>query len=235
MPIYSIKFIDRKTIARETVELSFEKPADFNFVPGQYCGFTLTNTNNHLPLTRRFSILSAPFEPIIRIATRIQATDYKQALMQLTKNDTIKIAGPTGNFVLHDEKDIPAVFLAGGIGITPFYCMIKQLAHKQEKRKIILFYANNSIEDAPFLDEFNELKISYPSLTFIPILQHAANDWPHERGLITASLIDNYFDSNNKAIYYVCGSPHMVQAMQRTLDELAIPSENIKLEDFPGY
>lgn len=235
MPIYQLVLVSQKTVARQTIEYIFEKPSHFLFKPGQYGGFTLVDSDTNTPVTRRFSLLSAPFEPVIRMTTRIQSSPFKKALLALQPGETIKFAGPAGAFVLNDDIETPAVLIAGGIGITPFYSMIQDNQHLNLKRPLVLFYGNNTLEDAAYLDEFTDFARQNPSFSFIPILQNPPEHWLGEKGIITASLIDNYFDCSQSAIFYVCGSPRMVQATQQMLAEIGIPPERIIIEDFPGY
>lgn len=235
MPIYQLKLIKQEIVAKQTIEFAFTKPDNFHFIPGQYGGFTLINPETKTPITRRFSLLSAPEEPTIRITTRIQPSDFKKALSALKPNEHIKFAGPTGTFVLHEDTNIPAVCLAGGVGITPFYSMIQHCKMANIIRPITLFYGNNTEEDAAYFNEFIMLAKEHSFFKFIPIFQQPSAAWQGEKGLISASLIDNYVDCQKPAIFYACGSPTMVQAMQRALAELDIPQSNIKVEDFPGY
>lgn len=235
MAIYQLLLIEQKQVANQTIEFIFDKPDNFKFTPGQYGGFTLIDQKTNTPITRRFSLLSSPEENVIRITTRVQESNFKNALLALKPKDTIKFAGPTGTFVLHHDVTVPAVLIAGGIGITPFYSMIQHLQQTQITRPIVLFYGNNTIADAAYFQELTALAQQQPSFTFIPILQNPSPDWQGEKGFITASLIDNYFDCSKPAVFYVCGSPAMVQAMQRVLVELEIHVDNVKVEDFPGY
>ena len=235
MPIYQLTLMTKKTVAKDTIEFTFTKPDNFHFIAGQYGGFTLINSDTKMPITRRFSLLSAPEESVIRITTRIQPSDFKKALLALKPNDSIKFAGPTGAFILHDDIDMPAVFIAGGVGITPFYSMITHCIHANIARPITLFYGNNTEEDAAYFDELRTLAKEHSSFKLIPIFKNPSSAWQGEKGLISASFIDNYIDCQKPAIFYACGSPAMVQAMQRGLAELDIPPDRIKIEDFPGY
>lgn len=235
MPIHQLTLVTQKNVAKHTMEYTFEKPLNFHFLPGQYGGFTLINKETNQPITRRFSLLSAPHEPIIRIAMRIQPSPFKNAMLELRPGDTIKFAGPSGQFVLHEDSAIPAVFIAGGIGITPFYSMIQHASQNHSTRAITLFYGNNTLEESAYLDDFYAYKKQNAAFTFIPTLQHPPADWADEKGFITASLIEHYIDCSQPVIFYVCGSLSMVQAIQQTLKMLEIPDNNIKAEDFPGY
>jgi ferredoxin-NADP reductase len=237
MPIHLIKLLDHENIARQTVAYRFEKPAGFTFIPGQYGGLTLTHESAlAIPQsTRRFSLLSAPHDPFIAIATRLQPSPYKAALQTLPIGGVAKFAGPTGRFVLDDNEQTPAVLIAGGIGITPFYSMIRDHLYRGSTRPITLFYGNESREDAPYLDELLSLAKRHPTFQCIPCLSQPTSDWPFERGWINDALIKKYVLQMFLPHYYVCGSPAMVTALHEILQMLEIAEDHIHIEDFPGY
>lgn len=237
MPIHQLKLISRREVARHTVEFHFEKPEGFSFKPGQYGGFTLINPpeTDAAGITRRFSLASAPDDVDIVITMRIQTSAYKRVLNNLPLQSEIKFAGPTGLFTLHEDSNRPAVFLAGGIGITPFYSMIQHAAKHLPQQKMILFYGNQQPADAAYLSELTALATHQSHFTFVPIMADADDNWSGERGYITDSLIRKYVPDLHIPIYYICGSAVMVTAIQELLIEMGINESNIKVEDFPGY
>lgn len=237
MPIHQLKLLERKTVARATIELLFEKPDGFTFKPGQYGGFTLINPQETDAggITRRFSLLSAPHDAKIAITTRIQSSAYKRELNALPIGAAIKFAGPTGNFVLHDDESVPAVFIAGGIGITPFYSMITHAIHNHSPRSLTLFYGNNTPEDSAYLEELKKLASTHTNFKLVAVMAHANDQWDGEKGYISYELIKKHVADINPPIYYICGSPVMVNALHETLKELDIADTQIKIEDFPGY
>lgn len=237
MPIHILKLKSKHEIARNTIALQFEKPAGFNFTPGQYGGFTLINPSETDAggVTRRFSLLSSPLDDFIEIGTRVQQSAYKRVLSSLPVGGEIKFAGPTGNFVLHDDINTPAVMIAGGIGIAPFYSIIKCATQQKSPRRLILFYGNNTRQDAALLSELETMASENPNVSLIPVLAHPEADWQGETGYITHTLIKKYIPDISAPVYYVCGSPAMVTVLQETLTEMDIDAANIKVEDFPGY
>ncbi|VVC75806.1 Na(+)-translocating NADH-quinone reductase subunit F [Aquicella siphonis] len=237
MPIHKLKLISRREVANNTVEFMFEKPDGFTFIPGQYGGFTLINPSETDAggITRRFSLLSTPEDKFIAVTMRIQSSAFKRVLNTLPLGSEIKFAGPSGNFICHDDPSTPAVFIAGGIGITPFYSMIQSATRHQSMQKIILFYGNQSIKDAAYLQELSLLQTLNPHFTFVPTLTMTDEGWKGETGFITHTMIKKYISDLNQPIYYVCGSPVMVTALQETLVEMGVEENKIKVEDFPGY
>lgn len=238
MPIYTLKFVNKREVARETYLYEFNKPEGFNFKAGQYGGFTLINPGETDAggITRRFSLFNAPDDTTIQVATRIQNTAYKRVLNSMQIGAEIKFAGPTGNFILHEDSSIPAVLIAGGIGITPFHSMIRDATLRKSTQPIILFYGNQSRNDAAFLDELTQLEKENPNFKLIATMANPIADWQGETGFITHTMIKKYVPDISIPVFYVCGSPVMVTALQETLVEMGIDeNNNIKIEDFPGY
>ena len=237
MPIHELNLINRREVARGTFEFNFDKPESLIFTPGQYAGFTLINPfeTDSNGITRRFSILSTPNDKHISFATRMQNSAYKRVLNRFNPGDKIKFAGPTGSFTLHEDSQIPAVFIAGGIGIAPFYSMIKYVTEQQSSQLLYLFYGNRLLEDAAYLDELHALGKINPNLILIPTMAIPDSSWSGETGFITSTMIKKYIPNILQPIYYICGSPTMVTTLQETLVEMGIEDNQIKVEDFPGY
>lgn len=237
MPIYKIKLLKRETVANNTIQLTFEKPQGMTFKAGQYGGFTLINPveNDDKGITRRFSFLSAPDDEHLTIVTRVQTSAYKRNLQNLSIGEEVKMAGPSGNFIMHEDETVPTVLIAGGIGIAPFYSMIRHAAAHQPARQITLFYGNQTLADAAFMHELLQLEKEFPLFKMIAALANPDEEWQGASGFITDELLVNNIPDLDKPIFYVCGSPAMVTAMQQVLNELQIADERIKVEDFPGY
>jgi ferredoxin-NADP reductase/nitrite reductase/ring-hydroxylating ferredoxin subunit len=218
----------------------------FSYTAGQYAYFDIGGVNNDPkgPI-RHFTISSSPTESFIMLSTRIRDSPYKQRLLSLQEGAKVKVRGPEGKFVLHDDYSKPAVLLSGGIGVTPFRSIIKYVTDKQLPIKIVMFDSNRNEVNILFKDEFEEwaaknksLKIVYTVTDESPKSSSIANGWKGERGYINKTMITKYVSSNElgNSIFYICGPPAMLNAMQKLLqDELSIPKERIKIEEFTGY
>src|SRR3990167_1841408 len=237
MPIYQLTLIDRKIIAHETIECHFEKPAELTFTPGQYGGFSLPQLQaiDIKQATRLFSLLSTPHDSYLAIATRIKNSLYKPPPANLPIGGKIKFAGPSGNFILHEDMTKPVILIAGGIGIVPFYSMIRETLHQPSERSLTLFYGNESIETTAFYTELETLSKTQSTFKFIPTFSTYPSEWLGEKGWITDQMIKKYVSDLYAPIYYVCGAGGMVSAIHNLLHELDIPEDQIRCEDFPGY
>src|ERR1700674_134692 len=155
MTKYTTRLNERRDVAESTMAFHLEKPPGFQFKTGQYMNVTLidppeTDAEGN---TRSFSISGAPFEADLVVATRIRDTAFKRVFRTLSLGSEVRISGPFGSFTLHTDASRPAVFLVGGIGITPFRSIILQAAKDKLAHKLYLFYSNRRPEDAAFLDE----------------------------------------------------------------------------------
>ena len=157
---------------------------------------------------------------------------------RLPPGTELKLDGPMGSFTLHRNTAKAAVFLAGGIGITPFLCIVRQAAKEKLPHQLYLFYSNRRPEDAPFLAELQDLSQSNPHFIFIPSMtemEKSKRNWLGERGFIDREMLVKHFCDLNGPIYYVAGPPAMVAAMQQMLAKAGVSEDDIRTEEFGGY
>src|SRR5947208_3396156 len=169
MPKYETTLTASETLAEGTMAFHFAKPADFKFQAGQSMNVSLIDPpeTDHKGNSRSFSLVSAPYETELVIATRIRDTAFKRSLKAMPAGGRIHLRVPAGNFTLDRADARPAVFLAGGLGITPFASMSRQAAHERLARELWLFYSNRRPEDAAFLDELAALPRANPRYPFV--------------------------------------------------------------------
>jgi ferredoxin-NADP reductase len=168
MRITEARLVGSECVAEGTMAFRFERPAGFDFVAGQFANVTLPEppeTDDEGDM-RSFSIASAPYEDELTIATRMRDTAFKRTLREMRPGDVVEVDGPYGDCILDDDTRV-AVFLAGGIGITPFRSIVRQAAHERCARPRVLFYANRRPEDSAFLDELDVLSRNDPPLRVV--------------------------------------------------------------------
>lgn len=256
---FQLKFLDRTSHSgTDIMSFKFTRSDDqqqnhyLNYKAGQYAVVDLGTKEDPEGPVRSFTIASSPTEEgFVLISTRIRDTPFKKKLANLDLGTLVKFTAPLGNFVLPDDNNSkPAVFLSGGIGVTPFRSMIKYTTDKQLPIRIIMFDSNRNEENILYKKEFDEcvkangnLKIIYTitgegqdgSSTFTSTVD---DGWNGERGFINKTMLTKYLTSEelDNSIFYVCGPPGMLRAMQMLLqDDLHIPTEGIKIEEFTGY
>ncbi|AGK56958.1 oxidoreductase FAD/NAD(P)-binding protein [Hyphomicrobium denitrificans 1NES1] len=234
----NVKLLKKETIARDTMAFSFEKPENFEFRAGQFADFTLINPaeTDTEGDTRGFSLVHAPFEPNLVVATRMRNTAYKRCLKNLPVGAGVALDGPYGDFTLHKTQATPAAFLIGGIGVTPVRSMIAQSLHDRTAHEITLLHACRTFEDFPFKAEFEQLASKHRRITYVPVASESApDDWHGERGRVDEAMVMKYVPDLNRPIYYLAGPEGMVKAMRELLIRLNVNEDNIRTEEFAGY
>ncbi len=238
---YNVKLTKKEEIAEGTMAFHFEKPEGFQFKAGQTMDLTIINpaeTDDEGKM-RTFSICAAPQEDFLRIATRMRDTAFKRNLKNMKLGTELEMEAPIGSFTLHNDISKPAVFLAGGIGITPFFSISKNAANQKLPHKIFLFYSNRRPEDAAFLSDLQNLEKENPNYKFIGTMTDMPNskeEWHGETGYINKEMLVKYLGENLEGpIYYIAGPPGMVEAMRKFLNEAGVNDDYIRTEEFSGY
>lgn len=201
----------------------FEKEKDITWNAGQYGLFTITHKkikNN----TRPFSVASVPQENTIQITTKIsdQPSEFKKAMLELTKGTKITMAGPVGAFYLKEEH--PTVLIAGGIGITPFRSIVKQLEAEKKERPVHLLYLDSN-KTYIFKDELDRIASNTSiGLTYLDSSNH-----------LQQALDKSISTYKNNAKYYIAGPKSMVEDTSTYLRDNEISKRNIKKDVLIGY
>src|SRR5919206_1255182 len=155
--VMSFRFSKKEKLQQQESESDDKQSSFLDYTAGQYAFFDIGEVyNDSRGPVRHFTISSSPTEDFVMITTRIRDTPYKRRLSSLEKGTIVKVRGPQGKFVLHDDCSKPAVFLSGGIGVTPFRSMIKYATDKQLPLKIVMFDSNRNRENILFKKEFDD-------------------------------------------------------------------------------
>ena len=240
MAIQGVQLLRREAVAEGTMAFHFSRPPGFDFRAGQSLLLSLIAPpeSDGEGDSRTFTIASAPHEPELMIATRMRDTAFKRVLKSLPPGAALNIDGPNGDMVLEQSPAQEVVFLAGGIGITPFLSMARHAAHGRLAHRIRLFYGNRRREDAAFLDELQAIERRNPNFRLTALMSDAENSahpWRGETGFIRRELIERHVPQPRAALYYFAGPPAMTEAMRALLVELGIADTAMRFEAFYGY
>lgn len=238
-----LKLVEKRDEAEGTKSFFFEPEKPINYLTGQYYYFTLPKLNypDARGATRHFTISSSPTEgPNIRLTTRIrQESGYKKTLDELKMGETVDGEGPNGTFILNENDKAQQVFLAGGIGITPFRSLIKYNIDKNLNVPMHLIYSNSTVEQITFRKEIADWqKLNSSFLKFdltVSKPEESKEKWEGLVGRIDAPLISKLTAGYVKPIFWVCGPPPMVDALEIALAQMKIPGSQIRVEKFTGY
>ncbi|MDZ7362340.1 MAG: FAD-dependent oxidoreductase [candidate division KSB1 bacterium] len=241
MPKFTTKLVARSPAAEGTMSFFFERPPNFNFKAGQFFTVILSNPpyNDEKGNRRTFSIASAPQEAArLQMTTRLTGSALKRSLAEIALGTPVELLGPAGTFTLHADTAIPAVFIAGGIGITPFRSMILDAVARNLPHQITLIYSNRNLEGAAFHEELQQLALASKNFKYVPTLTQAdksPHSWNGERRYVNAAFLRDHAGDLGKAIFYLAGPPGLVTALSKTLTEAGVNPERVLAEEFEGY
>ncbi len=240
MADYKVKLKRREEIASGTMAFHFDKPEGFSFKAGQFGDFTMADPpeTDAEGNTRTFSFASAPCEGGLMVATRMRDTAFKRVLKSIDLGAELALDAAYGSFTLHEDAGTPAVFLTGGIGVTPVRSIVLQAAHDKLPHSITLVYSNRRPEDSAFLGELADAQSANPNFKLVATMTEMENSktaWNGETGFIDKAMLMRSIPDLSLPIYYVSGPRGMVAAMRKTLAEAGVKDDNVRTEEFSGY
>src|SRR6185312_14201040 len=206
----NVKLIRKETIASGTMAFHFSKPRGFEFRAGQFADYTLIDP----PETD---------------------TAFKRVQKDLPIGSEIKLDAPYGDFSLHKTQSTRAVFITGGIGVTPVRSMIAQATHDKTAHEITLLHASRTPADLPLKGVFEQLARDNPNFTYVMTFESALDGWKDEHGRVDAAMVKRHVPDLHKPIFYLSSPDGMVKAMRALLVGLEINEDNIRTEEFSGY
>jgi len=232
----AVRLVQLQHEAENAASFLFEPDAPISYDAGQYLRYTLPHANpDNRGVARSFTIASFPGEPTIRLTTRLSEppSSFKRTLAHLQPGAIVQTSGPFGRFV-YGEPDSPAVFIAGGIGITPFRSIIGDLAFRKIHASITLLYSNRTA-DIPFRRFFDAVQPDWPELELVYTVTQPPADWSGPRGRIDAAFIKQRVRDITQPVFFVSGPTALVETMRGTLSEMGVEASRVKHEAFPGY
>ena len=239
-----LKFAGKRKVAENTYSFYFRTDQNFTFKPGQYFEWTVPHEDADAAGIRRyFTVASAPSNKEIEIGVRFSpaVSSLKRRLLELKPDEEIIASQLAGDFVLPADKSKRLVFIAGGIGITPFKSMIQYLIDNQEKRSITLFYSNRRPEDISYFNFLNEVSRDLKNELHINViyaltdLETVPVNWAGERGRISAEIIKKNVPDYETCLYYLSGPTAVVSSFKKILLQMGVKKDQIKTDYFPGF
>jgi ferredoxin-NADP reductase/Na+-translocating ferredoxin:NAD+ oxidoreductase RnfD subunit len=230
----------KQKIASDSAEFAFAMEQPLDYLPGQYMEFTLPHTKiDDRGARRYFTLSSSPTEDHLKIGVKFydDGSTYKSALLDIDQNSRIVASQLAGDFILPKDTNKKLVFVAGGIGITPYRSMLKYLVDTKEKRDIILLYSARTEEEIAYRDIFDEAKQALGIEIIYVISGRGASitDPNAVAGNVNSRLIKTYITDFHERTFYISGTHEMVESLQETLSRIGIRHANIKVDFFPGY
>lgn len=227
-------------IAPDIIDFIFKPHIPLRYTAGQYLEWTFPHPNTDSRGNRRyFTLASSPTEDILRIGIKFykNGSSYKRNLAVMDTSMPIVASQLAGDFTLPKDTSKKLVFVAGGIGITPFRSMLKFLIDTSEKRDIAVLFSNKYQEDIVYKDVLDEAekKLGIPTIYTLTDTEKIPQTWNGERGRITSEIIMRHIPDWKDRTYYLSGPHIMVTGFEKTLREMGVSRAHIKKDFFPGF
>jgi glycine betaine catabolism B len=230
---YETQFKEIIPRTHDVTSFRFPRPAELDYKAGQF--FFVTLKQDGKELRKHFSFSSSPTQTDhIEFTKKFTDHEYSLALKAAKVGDWARIEGPFGQFTF--EGEYPKVtFLGGGIGITPFMSICRYATDKGLSSRITLFYGCRTEADVAFRLEFEELAKRNKNLNLICIINQPTPEWKGAVGNISADMVKKMLPDYQENMFYTCGPPPMIDAMEKLVVSLGLPKEKLKRELFTGY
>lgn len=234
-----LKLHQKIQVAPDIYDFVFSSSRRLQYVPGQYMEWTLAHKSADSRGNRRyFTLASAPSEEHLRMGIKFypQPSTFKKALLAMHVGDEIIASQVAGDFTLPVNREQKCVFIAGGVGITPFRSMIQYLVDTCQHRPITMFYANRSIDDVVYKDIFDraERELGIRTIYAVEKQPETPIDWVGKVGFVDAQLIMDKVPDYRECMFYISGPKGMVDIFTAALHKMEIPLTHIKTDFFPG-
>lgn len=235
-----LKLKKKLQISPDTADFIFSLKNKLEFTPGQYMEWTLAYDKGDSRGSRRyFTLASSPTEDNIRLGVKLYqpSSGFKKALYNMSDQTSIIASQLAGEFTLPKNKTQKIVFIAGGIGITPFRSMLKYLLDIGEKRDIVVFYSNKNASEIVYKDILDQAKERFNLKTVYTLtdLSVIPEDWMGRKGRVDEVMIKEEIPDYNERIFYLSGPHAMVSGFEQTLKKMGTKKKQIKVDFFPGY
>ena len=218
-----ITYTRSEKTAKNIITFLFKTPQKLKYLPGQFIEINLPHSNpDKLGTKRWFTLSSSPTEDLISITTKfsVPSSTFKNTLLKLEPNQEINISDPMGDFVLPKDATIPLVFVAGGIGVTPYRSMIKHLIDSKIPRDITLLYAAKESAELAFLDIFSTYGTKIIKLIAQPL---------------SAKTIIDLTSPNHSHRIYISGPEPVVESIVDQFKQTSISKDQLVTDYFSGY
>jgi ferredoxin-NADP reductase len=230
---------EKQEVARETLMVVFDLLGEeVDFKAGQYFWVTLPNVgyDDERGLRRHITVVTSPNERgVLGLATRLRDTAFKKTLAELDVGADVDVEHPKGDFSLPMETARPYVFIAGGIGITVFHCMLHYIVEEGLPHRVTLVYSNRDRESTAFFDELQAVDREHENIRVVFVMTDDP-EWEGEERRVDADVLRDHLDGElGDYVHIAAGPPGMVESMESALKGAGVPEEQVLVQRFAGY
>lgn len=200
------------------------------FQAGQFLWVTIGDTPFSLQ-QHPFSIASSPLNEQIELTVK-ELGDFTQSVKDIALDSHVWLEGPYGCFY-HDPSAVKgAVFIVGGVGITPIMSLLRDARDRADDSPYVLIDGNAAWDDVMFREEIGEM-ISRMRLKLVHVLTDPPAGWNGETGYIDQELLERHLpEEYQKYAYFICGPQPLLDLVEPMLRKLGIPAAQINTERF---
>ncbi|MEK6941067.1 MAG: FAD-binding oxidoreductase [Nanoarchaeota archaeon] len=202
------------------------------FLPGQF--YMVSAVINGIEVKRAYSIASSPTEKgIIAITIKIMngGKFSTHSFERFKKGDEVNFTGPYGKFVYHDELK-PVYLLGGGSGVAPLRAIMKYIIDKNIQVPVKLICSNHTPKDIIFKEEFEQWAEEHKNIScYFTITSPNGVVWNGHVGRLDQEVIKKEVDDVD-GLFFICGPPVLVKAIETSLIMLGVREENIRTEKY---
>jgi ferredoxin-NADP reductase len=225
-------------LSDDIYDFVFTPDRKFNFIAGQYMEWTYGHPNTDDRGNRRyFTLANSPTESDIRLGVKFyrqsrpssayqNSSSYKMAMLNMKVGEKITAGNLMGDFILPKDMTKKLVFVAGGIGVTPFRSILKYMIDTKEKRDIVLLYTDKTQNKFVYRDIFEAAMAAFG----LKVLYVATEESGHADGNYIMTYITDYLTRT----FYVSGSNRMVKGFEDILKSINVPKNQVVTDFFPG-
>jgi ferredoxin-NADP reductase len=228
---------EKREVAKGTLFVTCDVGGEnVEFEPGQYFWVELLDPpyEDEKGPRRHITVVTSPTEGVLGLATRIRDTAFKRSLVEMPEGASVDVEQPKGSFVLPEDTSKQYVFVAGGIGITPFRSMLRYIADKGLDYDITLVYSNRDVESTAFLDELKELESVVPRCRVIFTMTDDPS-WEGDKRMLDAEVLRELLGDLESFHFMIAGPPPMAKSVEASLLEAGLSEDQVQSDSFSGY
>lgn len=222
------ELIEKIIEAKDVVSFIFKPAEGLEWKAGQFIYYRLPHERpDNRGIVRHFTISSAPYEENIRLTTKFtenRGSSFKKMLIGLEPGDKLEMFAQEGSFTI-DDTGAKYVFIAGGIGITPFRAILLDLAYKKKINDIILFYGTGETTIV-FRDLLEDVRADNPGLAIEYVFSPKKIDY---------KMLEQQVSDLDERLFFISGPMMMVKKIKDSVIEKGIEDHKIKTDYFSGY
>jgi ferredoxin-NADP reductase len=186
---------------------------------------------------RHFTISSSPTEEgIVMFTTKMRGSGFKETLRRAPIGYELTCESPEGEFIMQEEETrLRHVFIAGGIGITPYRSILRYSADMNEPLHARMLYFNRSSADIVFREELEDIARKMPTFSILHVLTEPEDGWKGEQAKLGETILRRLLPNPGGLCFWISGPPGMVGACRELLEQIGVKDQSIRTDRFMGY